>query len=67
MAEYLSEGDSSLPGVERRTSLGVSPATTSTSAPPPSTGRRVSAPFSPGTYSSTGTSPAPSEVSQYLH
>jgi len=60
VADFLSEGESSLPQPERA-GLAVSPAPVSASAPPPATtGRRVSGTLSPGTsrYSSAATSPS---------
>jgi len=60
VADFLSEGESSLPQPER-VGLAVSPAPVSVSAPPPATSkRRVSGALSPGTsrYSSAATSPS---------
>merc|ERR1719275_529695 len=60
VADFLSEGESSLPQPERA-GLAVSPAPVSASAPPPATSaRRVSGTLSPGTsrYSSAATSPS---------
>jgi len=60
VADFLSEGESSLPPPER-TALTVSPGPVSASAPPPTTSRRrVSGTLSPGTsrYSSAATSPS---------